>query len=139
VRAVFVDTVYWIAIIRPGDPWKGAATRARELLGNVRLLTTDEVLTEFLAALRTCGENLRRAAAKMVKAILENPNVKVIPQSRDTFLRGVEFYERRLDKKYSLTDCISMNAMKAESVREVLSNDHHFEQEGFQALMAQRS
>ena len=139
MKTVFADTVYWVAVVRPGDPWKDAATRAKQLLGYVRLLTTDEVLTEFLTALSRCGENLRRQAARMVKAILENPNVKVIPQSRDTFLRGVELYQQRLDKKYSLTDCISMNAMRVESVGEVLSNDRHFEQEGFQALMAERS
>ena len=71
----------------------------------------------------------------MVRAILDNPNVTVFPQSRDTFLKGLEFYANRLDKEYSLTDCVSMNVMKSEDVSQVLSNDHHFEQEGFQILI----
>ena len=102
------------------------------------LLTTDEVLTEFLTALSKGGENLRRQAARMVRAILANPNVKVLPQSRDSFLRGVDLYEQRLDKEYSLTDCISMNAMKSESVAEVLTNDQHFRQEGFEVLITEK-
>ena len=29
-------------------------------------------------------------------------------------------------KEYSLIDCISMNAMRTESLVEALTNDHHF-------------
>jgi uncharacterized protein len=136
MRVVFVDTLYWIAITLPHDQWKEPCQRARAELGNVRLITTDEVLTEFLAALSAGGSNIRRQAAKMVRAILNNPNVKVIPQSRDSFLKGLELYENRPDKEYSLTDCISMNAMRNESVSEVLANDHHFSQEGFTTLIS---
>lgn len=132
---VFADTQYWIAVVRPNDPWKEAAERAKSALGPVRVLTTDEVLAEFLNALSRGGEHLRRQAAKMVRAILDNPNVKVLPQTRDSFLRGVAFYEQRADKEYSLTDCISMNAMKSESVTKILTNDRHFLQEAFEVLI----
>jgi predicted nucleic acid-binding protein len=71
----------------------------------------------------------------MVRAIMDNPNVKVLPQTRDSFLSGVKLYEERSDKQYSLTDCISMNAMRAESLSEILTIDNHFEQEGFSVLM----
>lgn len=135
MRAVFVVTLYWIAITLPHDHWKEPSQRAKAKLGNVRLITTDEILTEFLTALRAGGANIRRQAAKMVRAILNNPNVKVIPQSRDSFVRGLELYENRPDKEYSLTDCISMNAMRKESVQEILTNDGHFTQEGFTILI----
>ena len=138
MKTVFVDTLYWIAIVRPNDQWGDPAKKAKSLLSNVLLFTTDEVLTEFLTALSAGGENLRRQAARMVRAILANPNVKVLPQSRDSFLRGVDLYEQRLDKEYSLTDCISMNAMKSESVSEILTNDRHFGQERFEVLITER-
>jgi uncharacterized protein len=51
MRAVFADSLYWIAVVRPNDPWRDMARAARETLGSVRTVTTDEVLTEFLAAL----------------------------------------------------------------------------------------
>jgi predicted nucleic acid-binding protein len=40
--------------------------------------------------------------------------------------------ERRVG--YSLTDCISMDTMRQLGIAEVLTNDRHFEQEGFRAL-----
>lgn len=135
MTTVFADTVYWVATVLPKDPWKEPARRAKESLGNVRLLTTDEVLIEFLAFLSHYGERIRRQAVTMVRAILDNANVTVLPQSRDSFLAGMQLYEQRPDKKYSPTDCISMNAMKHESVNKILTNDHHFAQEGFVVLM----
>jgi len=139
MNTVFADTDYWIATAVPNDQWAEAAKRARESLGDVRLLTTDEVLSDFLAALSAGAENVRRKAVQMVRAILGNPNVKVLPQTRDSFLKGMELYEERPDKSYSLTDCISMNAMRAEWLTEILTHDHHFAQEGCQALISREA
>ena len=132
---VFVDAVYWIAISRPKDSWREAAEAAHAQLDSVRLVTTDEVLTEFLAALSKGGSKLRRRAVQAVRKILSNPNVEVVPQSRDSFQKGLNLYEERDDKQYSLQDCISMNVMKAKSITDILTKDHHFEQEGFTVLM----
>ena len=134
MKRVFADSNYWIALIRPGDQWADAAKAAWSLLGDALIVTTDGVLIEFLTALSR-GEHMRKQAAKMVRAILENPNVKVVPQTRDSFLKGLTFYENRIEREYSLTDCISMDVMRAESLGEVLTNDHHFEQEGFVVLI----
>ena len=134
MKTVFADSHYWIAMVNPNDSWAKIAKAAKASLGEVFIVTTDEVLTEFLAALSR-GEHMRKQAAKMVRAILENLNVKVIPQTRESFLKGLAFYENRSDKEYSMTDCISMNVMKAESLAEVLTNDRHFEQEGFTVLI----
>lgn len=136
MRVAFADSLYWIAIVKPNDPWKKLALDARRDLGNAILVTTDEVLSEFLAALsKGGGPPLRDAGVKMVRAIMANPNVNVIPQTHDGFLKGLDRYDNRRDKQYSLTDCISMNVMEAESIQDVLSNDHHFSQEGFNILI----
>lgn len=71
----------------------------------------------------------------MVRAILSNPRVEVLPQTHDTFLKALARYEQRPDKGYSLTDCATMNAMDALGVREILTNDRHFEQEGYTILV----
>lgn len=135
MKTAFADTMYWVAILMPKDQWASSAKSARESLGDVQLLTTDEVLTEFLA-LANSRENLRRQAAKLVRSIFDDPEIEIIPQSRDSFLQGLELFERRPDKEYSLTDCISMNVMRENGVTQVLTNDHHFAQEGFTILMA---
>jgi predicted nucleic acid-binding protein len=138
METVFVDTQYWIAVVRPNDPWKKSAKKARASLGSAPLLTTDNVLSEFLNGLAHGGEHVRRQAVKMIRAILNDPNVAVLPHTRDSFLRGVALYEQRPDKQYSLVDCISMNAMKSESVSKILTNDRHFTQEGFEVLMSSK-
>lgn len=134
MRAVFADTLYWVAIARPKDQWQAAALEAKQRLGDVIIVTTDEVLSEFASHLRM-GTELRETAVRIIRAIINNPNVKVIPQTRDGFLKGLERYESRSDKDYSLTDCISMNVLESEGIREVLTNDHHFQQEGFTVLI----
>jgi len=135
MRTVFADSLYWIAVTRPKDPWGDAANRAKTQLGSVLLVTTDEVLAEFLAALCSGGPAIRRQAVKLVRAILSAPNVRVLPQTREGFLEGLKRYERRDDKEYSLVDCVSMNVMESRKIQEVLTNDHHFEQEGFTVLV----
>ena len=135
MKTVFADAVYWIAIVKPRDQWRDAALAAKEQIKPARIVTTDEVLGEFLAALREGGPTLRSKAVEMVKAILSNANVRVGPRWRESFLKGLALYGARGDKHYSLQDCISMNVMKSESIAEVLTKDHHFEQEGFTILM----
>jgi predicted nucleic acid-binding protein len=44
-------------------------------------------------------------------------------------------YEQRHDKGYSLVDCTSMTTMRRQGISEVLTNDHHFTQEGFEIVL----
>ncbi|MBI3126537.1 MAG: PIN domain-containing protein [Candidatus Tectomicrobia bacterium] len=135
MKMVFADSFYWIARVHPRDQGHEAAKKAREDLGEVQIVTTDEVLVEFLNALSSKGEYLRRQAVKMVQTILKDPDVVVVPQSRDSFMNGLELFKNRPDKEYSLTDCISMSVMWKEGLLEILTGDHHFEQEGFTVLI----
>ena len=99
------------------------------------LVTTDEVLTEVLAAFCEAGPLLRQRAATLVRNLHKKLTVTVYPPSRDTFLTGLSLYEARPDKGYSLTDCISMNVMQREGITKVLTHDDHFTQEGFIRLL----
>lgn len=141
MKFVFVDTHYWIARANPKDQWHQAAKNADQELGDCIRITTDGVLTEFLGALGgkggSGGPHLRNVAIKMVRAIMGNPNVQVVPETRKLFLKGLDFYEKRNDKEYSLVDCISMIVMQEKGLNEVLTNDHHFAQEGFSVLIKQ--
>ncbi len=62
---------------------------------------------------------------------LHDPQWTVLSQSRASLLDALALYESRPDKEYSLTDCVSMQAMRREGLTDVLSNDRHFTQEGF--------
>ena len=99
------------------------------------MVTTDEVLTELLDGLAQRGTHLREAAAQAVRTILRDRRATVHPQSRESFLAGLGLYEQRSDKGYSLVDCISMTTMRRQRISEVLTNDHHFIQEGFKIVL----
>jgi predicted nucleic acid-binding protein len=135
VRLVFADTLYWGAVLHPHDQYRAQVVRAREALGEAQVVTTDEVLTELLDGLAQRGRHLREAAARAVRKILDDHRVTVRPQSRESFLAGLRLYERRYDKGYSLVDCISMTTMRREGISEILTNDHHFTQEGFKVAL----
>jgi uncharacterized protein len=44
-------------------------------------------------------------------------------------------YGERLDKSWSLTDCISFEAMRERGLTLALAADSHFRQAGFEALL----
>jgi predicted nucleic acid-binding protein len=135
MKTVFADTHYWLAVANPRDPWAEVARAVRAQLAHVRLITTDDELTERLAAVCRAGPVTRRRTANAVRAILADPDVRVVPSSRESFLLALDRYERREDKSYGLTDCRATNVMDAEGIVEVLTNDHHFQQEGYTILM----
>jgi len=136
VIRVFADTFYWVALIHRKDASHKAVMEWSRSAGPVRIVTSDEVLTEVLAFCSS-DEELRSDAAKIVRGILAGQAVRVMPQTHEGFLRGLILYEARPDKGYSLTDCISMETMRQEGLTQVLTNDRHFEQEGFNALFRQ--
>lgn len=134
MKTVFADAFYWIALINPADDWGDRAIQFAASAQDTRMVTTEEVLVEVLAFYSKRGRNLRQQATILIRGILENPGVQVVEQSHQSFLGGLNLYEQRVDKGYSLTDCVSMNTMRKLGIREVLTHDRHFAQEGFVVL-----
>lgn len=108
-------------------------------LSDALLVTTEEVLSEFLTAISGRGDHMRRLACRLVRGIMDDKAVEVLAQSHESFLAGLALYERRPDKKYSLVDCISMNVMRKKAIHEILTHDRHFSQEGFERLLDLRT
>ena len=130
MKQIFVDMFYWVALINKKDNWHKRVIEVTSTLKNVEIVTTDEVLIEVLNFLSAIVL-LRRRTVQFVDDIMQNPHIKVIPQNRESFLEVFNLYRRRLDKEYSLTDCISMTVMQRLKINEVLTHDKHFKQEGF--------
>lgn len=130
MNRAFADTVYWVARINPRDQWH-ATYRS---VGGLSLVTSDEVLDEVLAHFSAYGPAMRSRAAAIIRQLLAHPDIEVVPQSRQSFLDALAFYEARPDKDYSLTDCSSMVIMRAQGISEVLTRDSHFAQDGFVLL-----
>ncbi len=69
-----------------------------------------------------------------VGRLLRSPSVEVLPVEAALFEARWAYFQRRADKRYSLTDCISFVVMERDGVHEALSFDRHFEQAGFERL-----
>ena len=98
MTAVFADTNYWVALTDPRDQWHGRAVAAARSLASRSFVTTEEVLTEFLAFFAERGSHFREVAVLTVRSIFLDPSVEVVPQTHDSFLTGLDYYESRLDK-----------------------------------------
>ena len=122
-----------MALTNPADPHNRVVVARAHEIAQTTIVTTDAVLTEFLTFFAE-NTHCRKRAAQTVQALLDAPDVKIVPESRATFLAGFELYRTRPDKGYSMTDCISMQTMRREGLTDVLTNGRHFEQEGFKAL-----
>lgn len=138
MKEVFADTQYFVAILSVSDDAHELATLHAEQLAesqDTRLVTTDAVLMELLNTFAGRGAHARRLAADFVSTLLNDPAVLVVAQTRDRLRRGIERYAERLDKGWSVVDCISMLVMEERAIGEALTHDHDFEQAGFKALL----
>ncbi len=135
MRRCFVDSGHLIALVNPKDQWHIKAVNAAQFVSAYGLVTTEEVLIEFLNFYSSDASHMRNLAATSVRRWLNDRTFSIIPCNENTFTDALDLYEARPDKGYSLTDCISMNICRQLGIEEILSSDKHFEQEGFTALL----
>src|SRR5262245_53540015 len=106
---VFADTAFFVAGLNARDQHHEAANRlAIDYAGQV--VTSYWVLLEaanyFAASLN------RGTAGKLIDAVLTDPQVECVQPDAEAFSSGLSLYRDRLDKDWSLTDCISFNLMR---------------------------
>jgi len=135
VKAIFVDTSYWIALIHETDDLHNRAVAIDKKLTNVQLITSEMVLIELLNEFSKLGRHLRKLATDWVRGLRSRDDVKIVPQTSAQFTEALHIYETFIDKEWSLTDCASYLIMKEMKITEALSHDHHFKQMGVNALL----
>lgn len=134
MKNVFADTWHWVAIQGLDPVESRRAFAALRAAGDCRLVTSESVLTEFLNYMSGRGRGFRKNAVALVRRILPDSRVLVVDQRKEAFAEALDLYESRADKSYSMTDCLSMRLMRRMNIHDVLTDDHHFEQEGFRVL-----
>ena len=132
MKAVFCDTFFFLAAINKSD------RRHHEALAwsntyDGPLMTTVWVLTEMADVL--AERQNRHAFGPFYQTLKEDERMRIIPAEPSLWERGLSLYLQRLDKDWSLTDCISFTVMQEAGSTEALTGDHHFEQAGFAVLL----
>lgn len=129
---IFVDTSFLLALAEPRDMLHSRAIAWANAVHD-RLLVTEHVLWETVNSLSAPLD--RTKAQTLVQLVLDSPQWEIVWSSRELFDRGRQLHSERLDKTWSLTDCVSFQVMEDMAATRALTHDHHFEQAGFEALL----
>lgn len=131
----FVHTVALIALVNTRD---SLHEKAKEVFINLRrqnylFVTTESVLLEFANALS--APDFRVKAAIFIEGLRRSDDIEIVPASSELFRLGFELYKSRVDKEWSIVDCMSFIMMEEMEISEAFTEDHHFEQAGFVKLI----
>jgi predicted nucleic acid-binding protein len=128
-RKVFVDTGYFLALLRKRDSLHEAAVKASGKYDGP-FVTTDLVLVEIANALSLPA--YREFAVNFVEKIRSDQNTAVVSFGPEGMSKAFTFYKERPDKEWGLVDCFSFVTMKENRTRIALTFDEHFRQAGFE-------
>jgi len=131
----FVDTVCWIALLNRQDSLHEQADQfyKKRMKSGIRFVTTSAILDETANAL--CDPLFKPSVITFFHNIQDSPRVEIFFVDPVLWSKGWALYEQRLDKGWSLTDCISFEVMREQKIHDALTSDHHFVQAGFRALL----
>ena len=97
---------------------------------NDRFVDTGFYVANFRSKL-TLGTNV----TEFINQLRLHPATQILAASSQLFESGWDLFCRRLDKRWSLVDCISFTVMHDSGLTDALTADHHFVQAGFNALL----
>ncbi len=131
---VFADSGGWNGFLWDKDPLHQRANDQLErAVGAKRtLLTTAAIVLEVVDGL--AARRLRHFSQTFQQYLLP-PHVGTVELAPALLQRGWKLFDARLDKEWSLTDCLSFTVMNERGLTNALAFDHHFEQAGFRALL----
>jgi uncharacterized protein len=131
--AVFADTSYYLALMNSNDRSHAATCRWTSDYSGT-FLTTAWVIAELANAMSQSSN--RPFFLSLLRDLETDNRVKILPPSKELFDRGLELYSHRMDKNWSLTDCISFLVMSDSKLTDAATLDHHFAQAGFHVLIS---
>jgi predicted nucleic acid-binding protein len=132
MKALFADSFYFLALLNERDEAHARAVAFSQSSDHA-LLTTAWVLTEVGDAFALPAA--RRRFLQLLEDLRADADCTLLRATQELFDQGVALYAQRVDKDWSLTDCISFSAMRQHSLTDALTGDRHFEQAGFKALL----
>jgi len=135
VSDVFVDTSGWVALKdKRDDFWKAAFALNRSLLAaGTNYVTSNFVLDEaYTLLLHRVGHHVAVQLGEDIRASHRVIVANITPAwEEEAWL----LFKRYSDKTFSFTDCTSFVVMRELNIYQAFTNDHHFEQIGYQRLL----
>lgn len=130
---MLLDTSGLLCLLHRAEPFhQQAGTSYRAASSR---FTHSFVLAE-LVALATARGLPRTAVLQFLGDLLQNPDIETAWVDESLTREAFDLLSQRGDKTYSLCDAVSFVLMRRRSLRDALTTDRHFEQEGFRRLLA---
>lgn len=130
---LFLDTAFIQALLNSRDQYH---SQAKKLLPRVKnadeVWITEAILIEVGNALSAFN---RKAAVQFIQQCYQTPNIKVVSVDNQLLNKALQLYQKRPDKTWGLTDCISFVVMQEQSLIYAATADKHFIQAGYRALL----
>jgi predicted nucleic acid-binding protein len=135
VEKIFVDSAAWLVLLNKDDDLLAQARQVMKTLRRQRVafITTEFVLLEVADALSAPAH--RGRVVGFINGLRQLPLLSILPASQSLWTTGWKLYSERLDKDWSLADCISFTVMAQERLTQSFTSDHNFEQAGFVKLL----
>ena len=128
----FGDTSFWVALVDRRDMYHSKAVEwSLKISGSI--VTTEAVLLE--TANTFARPDWREKVIALFNHIMARDDIEVAPFTEAAWDRSWKLFGDRLDKSWSLTDCISFELMRERGLTQALAADSHFRQAGFHALL----
>lgn len=134
---LFMDTSGWLAIMGKYMPFHQAASQIyRKAVGQKRgLVTTNYVMAELVALAEVRLRMGRKHLLAAIDTLMGSPNLTIVLIDQALHLAAWQMLKQYDDKEWSWVDAASFIVMRQHGLTDVLTNDHHFTQAGFNRLL----
>lgn len=132
MTSLFLDTSYLIAVEYADDQKHREALKHWRSLSkkpSLHIVTTSYVFDEVITFLN--DRSLHSKAVEVGRMLLSSRTVSLVHVDEELFDEAWFYFQKRKDKRYSMTDCVSFILMKRMGLRQALTFDRHFKQAGF--------
>lgn len=135
MSTILVDTSALVAIVNARDNLHTKAENIhKELIySGCQFITSSAIITELINYYSSAL--LIPLAINLINVIEEAHNWEVVFVDAELYKAGFELRVKMTDKDWSMTDCITMVLAKHRKITRIFTNDHHFEQAGFEILL----
>ncbi len=136
---IYVDTSALIAFVRKRDAFHEKAIQVYQdrLSGGYHFMTTDAVVLEIGNAFSTVSK--KPFALSIFQLIQQSPRWQCCPVDDSLLEKSQHLFSQRMDKDWSLTDCMGIVVANEHQIQDIFTADSHFEQAGFTILLPKDS